>query len=762
MTRLGLRLALRSGREALVRLAATTAAVAIGVTLLLAVLAEFHAYQVTSRRPAWEATTGARSSAVRAPRTELWNYSESLYQGRFVEQLDVAALGPGAPVPPGVAKLPSAGQLYASPALARLLRTVPHDQLGARFAGSEVGVIGRQALTDPDELVAVVGYDPATLAALPRTIRVGHIASAPETEGTTTIYRLAFGAAAIAVLFPLLVLIGTASRLAAARREERYAAIRLVGGTPAQINELASIDAAIGAVFGTLLGVGIFVLVRPALATVSLSGARFFPQYVTPTAWGYLGALVIVPVGAALASLVSLGQVRISPLGVSRKVTPPRPGLWRVVPMLVGVPLFVFPVVRHPDQPRAGFVFVGLLLVMAGLGLSGAWLTLQGARLVSLVSRGAASLLASRRLADNPKGSFRSVSGLVLAVFVGTAIAVLAPAVNRVQNPTGNASLSSVLRVPYQNGPGYSPGNAARLLSIARGFRGTTVIPLYENPSFHPKDLLPPGQTPPGYRNDVTAGPFDSVITCTALAHLRPLGRCPSGVDAVQLSSQALSSDNPLQIYTNLPLVTPRSPASPADLSRTPLAAVLIQTDSAATRERVRTALTRFEATMPTVGAIPLSAWRMGTVEPETFGEVAAIRTNDTNNFEHIVLSILGITLLIAGCSLAASVGGSLVERKRPFTLLRVSGAPSSVLRRAVLLESVVPLVLTSFVAAVAGMVMVLPVIRALVPVSVHIPSPGPPYYVTVGAGLLVALAVIAATLPLLGRLTRPETARFE
>jgi hypothetical protein len=50
MLRLGLRLTLRSGREALVRLCITAAAVAVGVALLLGVLAEFHAFQANANR----------------------------------------------------------------------------------------------------------------------------------------------------------------------------------------------------------------------------------------------------------------------------------------------------------------------------------------------------------------------------------------------------------------------------------------------------------------------------------------------------------------------------------------------------------------------------------------------------------------------------------------------------------------------------------------------------------------------------------------
>ena len=49
------------------------------------------------------------------------------------------------------------------------------------------------------------------------------------------------------------------------------------------------------------------------------------------------------------------------------------------------------------------------------------------------------------------------------------------------------------------------------------------------------------------------------------------------------------------------------------------------------------------------------------------------------------------LTLIVAGCSLAVAVGGGLVDRKRPFTLLRVSGVPVSALSRVVLMEAALP-----------------------------------------------------------------------
>jgi hypothetical protein len=104
MYRLGLRLTLRSGREALTRLLVTMAAVAVGVTVLLVVLADFNAFQSANAKPAWQSmramTAGGQQSGSEA-NVELWNYSLSVFKGRTIEQLDVAALGPKAPLPPG-------------------------------------------------------------------------------------------------------------------------------------------------------------------------------------------------------------------------------------------------------------------------------------------------------------------------------------------------------------------------------------------------------------------------------------------------------------------------------------------------------------------------------------------------------------------------------------------------------------------------------------------------------------------------------------
>jgi hypothetical protein len=793
MYRLGLRLVARSGREAFLRLVVTSLAVGVGVAILLAVLAEFHAFQATSNRPSWESTQGTPVSTPTAtPGAELWNYSENIYKGRFIEQLDVAALGPGAPRIPGLPRIPAAGEFYVSPALSRLLKTVPADELGDRFPGQQAGLLGDAALSGPDELAIVVGYSPSQLAAFPGTVEVSRIASAPQLMGTTNLYRLAFGIAAVVILFPLMILINTATRLAATRREERLAALRLVGATPRQVNVVASVDAVVTASAGVVIGVLAFLAIRPLLESISFSGVQFFGYTVTSTLWGYLAMVVLVPLLAALSSLVSLRRVWITPLGVSRRTTPRPPGWWRVLPIFVGIPLFIAPLVSNPGNPDGTPAFIGLFLIMAGLVLGGSWLTMQIARILARVARGPSALLAARRLSDNPKGAFRTSAGLVLAVFAGSLVACIVPAFNAAQSEGAAAQLTNVLKVPLGNGPfsaGLDPKTGGQLVSYLDSQTGVTVVPIYANPAADRPPVTtgpsgPPGASHEGPNSPVPQahalvsptnpafGPTDSVVSCSAIRALPALGACTPGVAAVQAGfGELLTTDNPIYFNKDLPAVSHSSPPATERLSGLDVSALLVKTNNPDTLERVRTYLTDFEATSPShfKGGGGLSEWQMGTIEPETFGEVAQIRNNDDKNIERVVLAIVALILIVAGCSLAVSVAGSLLDRKRPFTLLRLSGTPLKTLTRVVLLESIVPLVGATVVAAGVAIAIAEPPLRALFAANLgthqnfaSAAHPNLGYYITMLGGLALSALVVLATMPLLNRITQPDSARFE
>jgi ABC-type antimicrobial peptide transport system permease subunit len=761
MVWLGLRLSLRSGREALIRLLLTALAVGIGAALLFCVLADYHAFQASNNRQCWECTQGRASNgtATRTPGAELWQSSADYFDGQTVERLDLAALGPHAPLPPGLSRLPGPGQYYASPALAALLRTVPRDELGDRYPGRLVGTIGDKALTGPDELVIFIGHKPAQLAAMGAQV-VTKIATAPPKQVWTHYFRYAFAVGVLAVLFPMLILVGTATRLAAARREERYAAMRLVGATPRQISVVASIDAMVSALLGVLIGIGIFALVQPALADASLIGTRYFAFDVTPTATDYIGMLVGVPIVSAIAALLSLRRVQISPLGVARRVTPPPPSIWRVVPLLVGIGLFVGGLAITNKQSIGGPAYPGLLVTMIGLVIAGPWLTAQAARLFARLVKGPSPLLAARRLADNPKVAFRTVAGLVLAVFLGTIVAGLLPAVNATTATPSANGLSNVLVDTFGGGAGpfgpagLSPHTSTTLLGELKGFQGATTYPVYALPQSQQPKVKPRG----GGRHRGHGGggggggqqgpTYDSIISCASLKGLAVLGQCAPGTQAVKVTaSNLLFSDNPT--FSTQPIANASNPAVPDNFSHLYLEAVLVRVNNSATLERVRTFLDTHTS-------------QSGSNPPKTFGEAVQIRLAYADTVSRLVYIAVALTLLVAGCSLAVTVGGNLVERKRPFTLLRVSGTPTATLYRVVLLEAVLPLAAATVVAAGTAYGISVLTVDRMAPAGTPTPTLGHVYFATMGVGLLISLLVILVTMPVLGRMTAPSNVRFE
>jgi hypothetical protein len=232
------------------------------------------------------------------------------------------------------------------------------------------------------------------------------------------------------------------------------------------------------------------------------------------------------------------------------------------------------------------------------------------------------------------------------------------------------------------------------------------------------------------------------------------LGRCAPGTKAVQVMDASVFDDNPT--YADKPIIGAASQPYPGDLAALPLQAVLVKVDSPATLERVRTYLA--VNAPPQVGGNDEAS----PTPPRTFGEILQIRLARATTFEKILYAAVALTLIVAGCSLAVSVGGGLVDRKRPFTLLRVGGTPVSVLSRVVLFEAAVPLVAATVVAAAVAYGTSLLAFLRLAPVGTAIPQLGRDYYTIMGVGLVAAFAVITLTLPLLRRMTAPSTIRFE
>jgi hypothetical protein len=759
---LGLRLTVAGGKEALTRLTMIAIAVAIGVVLLLTTLAGLNAVNSQNARYAWLETGFTPSAATTTTTNQTepvwWKLSADYYQGKQIGRIDVAATGPNSPIPPGITELPEPGQYYASPAMTKLLKSTPAAQLGDRFPGRQVGTIGDAALPAPNSLIIVVGRSVTELSADPHAQAINSISTTVPSNCNGCVIGLGINDNGITLilsvviaglLFPVLIFIGGATRLSAARREQRFAAMRLVGATPRQISVISAVESSLAAIAGVAVGFGLFFVLRPELAAIPFTGDPFFTSDLSLTLPDVLFIVLGIPIAAAVAARLALRRVSISPLGVSRRVTPRPPRAWRVIPLLAGLGELGYFAYLHdvgansraPVSTEVGAFLSGILLTMTGLVIAGPWLTMLGSRLMTTRATRPATLIAGRRLADNPKAGFRAVSGLVLAVFVGScALGVITTIVAYDDGAAGDPAIArGTLVDTFRQGPDHStlltPADTATLDRVRNVPGVTGVAPIHiasDDATYH--------------RNGQNVGPLPDVVSCTALTGVPALGHCPQGADAVTISPDYGGAIVQGSSTTTANTTWPVAQLSTAQVQRLPLDSIVVGTDgSAAAVEQARTILDNTY---------------VQTFAAQTLSEYQSNGAQKLNSYKQLANIIIFTSLPIAGCSLAVSVAGGLAERKRPFSLLRLAGTPLALLRRVITLEAAGPLIISAVVSAGAGLLAAQLFLRAQLYETLQPPSVE--YYLIIVAGLAASLAVIASTLPLLRRMTGPETARNE
>ncbi|WBP90141.1 FtsX-like permease family protein [Kitasatospora cathayae] len=737
-----LRLAVSGGREAVARLLMIAAAVAIGVGLLLSTFSSLNAIDRANERQLWM-NTGAKGATAAAAADPLWwGARMDYYRGKTVFRADLAPTGPTSPVVPGLSRLPAPGEYYASPALQELLRDSPAVELGDRFPGRLAGTLGDDALPSPDTLALVVGRTADEVKALPRAHTVTSLATAMPDDCEQDCYGggvhgdrmvLVLTVVAAALIFPVLIFIGTATRLSAATREQRYAAMRLVGATPGQVSVMSAVESTVAAVIGTAVGFGLYFVLKPVVAEVPFTGDRFFAADLSLTLPQIAGTLLGVPVAAALAARFALRRVTVSPLGVSRRVTPKPPSAWRVTPLVAGLVELGYFVGGKPatTNGQSAAYLTGFVLVMLGLVVAGPWLTRVTAQAVARRTSRPASLIAMRRLSDDPRAGFRSVAGLVLALFVTTGTLAIMGTINANQATLNGAPevRKAIVDTPFGNKEDAAllPAVPDRVLAQAHavpGFQGIALV--HDNPAGIGAHQL-------GERRFVP-----SLVSCAELAQIPVVGHCAPGATVAAVDPYQL-----LDLTDGSGHEWPAAPISAAEAAELPVRMLYATTDgSEEAKEQLRTLFMK----------------EFPTYEPRLAEDWASEGQKKLQGWRQLANVVLLTTLPIAGCSLAVSVVAGLSDRRRPFAMLRLSGAPLRLLRRVVGLESALPLLVVSALAIGTGFAAAAMFLKAQM--DYGLVSPDLTYYGLTGFGLVASLGIIASTLPLLARITGPEAAR--
>ncbi|MEU3169814.1 FtsX-like permease family protein [Streptosporangium sp. NPDC006930] len=231
--------------------------------------------------------------------------------------------------------------------------------------------------------------------------------------------RLVTALALALLVVPTMAFVHQVSRLAAATRERRLAALRLAGATPREVRLLGAYESGWRTLLGGVSGVALY-LVAHLVPAWSLEGAvpRVPPAQI-------LAILAVVLLVGTISGLRAGRHVVTSPLGVVRRTPPAGPRASDLALAAAGAVMFVaglknkIPVVPYG---AALSMAAGMVLLLFGLVLAASWLIRAAARRIGDRTGAAETLLAARMVGADPRGWARALAVVGLTVFFGSAV----------------------------------------------------------------------------------------------------------------------------------------------------------------------------------------------------------------------------------------------------------------------------------------------------------------------------------------------------
>lgn len=240
---------------------------------------------------------------------------------------------------------------------------------------------------------------------------------------------VAFAAIACALLVvPILSLGGAAARLGASGRSRRLASLRLIGMTGGQVVLISVVETLVQALIGIALGTILWQVSLPLWGAVSFQSVQLAPELMRGPFWLWLSVSGVIVILAMLSTVLGLQRVRISPLGVAARQTPPALKWWRVAVfavVAVGAVVFANTMEVNPGDLAIFFVLAGFIgAVILVINLVGPFILQLLARLGAKTGS-VPQLLAMRRISDDPKAAWRNISSLVFLGFLAAFMAIM-------------------------------------------------------------------------------------------------------------------------------------------------------------------------------------------------------------------------------------------------------------------------------------------------------------------------------------------------
>ena len=737
-----LKLAVVGSRSAYGRLAGIVGGVAVGVCLLLLLWGGANGLSARDDRGAWlredgsssqggpvaydPSATGPATPEPLTPDKLLMSANPiEVFRDQLINRRDFAALSTTTVKIPGIPEPPAPGQYYASPALQGLIESTPRNQLGDRF-GQFAGTIDDSALPGPDSLIVITGATEAELRQSGRATMISDFTTNPY-GGSANSYITVITIGAIAVFFPVLLLISIVTGLGAAQRRERFATLRLIGASPQVISRIAAAETAVPSLIGALLGVGLAMLLRPAAAKIPVNGTRLFENDLT-TGWvAPIAVVTLVVTASAMVAAYRTSRAGIGPLGVTRAVHEKTPTLWRIVPLLAGLAAMITAAViirilkvRVPwlESP---LLIGGFMLILVGIVVIGPWVTVLASRIGLQQARSASAVIAASRIGRTPVATFRSVSGLVIAVFVVSVFAGASSIIQTTEAPPARPGVLQPTSLHATVGDGYTPAQVSEVAQRADELPGIqSAVIGYAETNFGQ------GAVPEIY--------------------IRAADAPGLGFEEIPETEIVAFDSSFLSFWTVQPV--PLTPVPVKDLKELMPVVMVVGTDGTAeAMDRARTVLNSSGVT-----AQPASS----PLDNELQSPTRLV-------YGLAVLAYLGmfVAIAIAGMSLAVATASAILDRKRVLGLMRLMGMPVSVLRRIIIHEAALPLLTVLFLSVGLGFLVAWLMVTSIND-TYKVTWPAPDYFIALGLSLLLALGAVIATFSLIRGNTAMTATRFE
>ena len=732
----------KSGRQSFVRLGLTTVAVALGIVLVCYFTACVNglmgrvnglaintaAYQAARGVAEQKPIAGVEPLKVGGTRRG----DASKWRGQYIQYYSMY----GTAKSPQFAKLktPRPGEYYLSKALADAVAKHPEDNILARFGKNTkyLGVIPSEYTASPDALMIVRGASAEEVAESDAFTKSqgqpSYFANVYRTDANglksdakiDPVAVIVFGVGGTILLFPIVIFVSVATQLGAAQREKRYAALRLIGATKWQVGRVLMLESLLASVVGVIIGLGAFWLLQAPLQDFRMDGMRFNPGDLALTGTQYA---LIIGLTLGLTMFVNWRRMRraqISPLGVSRSVEKVKKlRAWRALVPALGIAFFAWlsskpgrdwlDANKESAMPLV-LLTTALLLVMFGLILAGGWLTNKLSLLAARWANNGSMLIAGKRTAVHSRTVFRSISGVVLALFAGS---FYLTATSGIEGLNAQAIKDN----------GFSQLKRGTAIVIGRSLPGDMAEQLKQESYITSVATIYP-------REDGDA------IRCQDLAKYTE-HTCPNNARPDQFA--LLNFDAP--VVKNVSLINDK-----VDTNGAKEYLVTLKSDNDI--EKLRTLVTAKANQYDLTYAVSGTDSKKPHINP-------TIR-----EFADLAYVGIGVTLFVAVASLIVSTIGGLMERRRSLYTLRLGGMRLIQLKRLVMVESVAPLLITSLLSCSigvwTGVVFTKMFSTTLKPVLT------PTYFAIVGLGLLTAIIGIYLILPMVDKLTRAEANQTE